>query len=94
MPFTRTGFLPKALEGKIHLSGFLHFEESWSVTNRERGKLIDKNISGKIGPEERARLEALQAYAGYHIPKASPRPSHLLDELEKRFLGAPEKGGR
>ena len=92
VPFTQTGYLPKALEGKIHLSDFLQFEENWSATNRERGKLIDKNISGKLGTEERTRLDCLQAYADYHIQKVSPRRTHLLDELEKRLLGSPEKG--
>ena len=63
-------------------------------TNRERGKLIVKNISGKMTAEERTRLDALQAYADYHVQKVAPRPTHLLDELEKRLLGLPEKGLR
>jgi hypothetical protein len=94
VPFSQTRYLPKALDGKIHLSDFLQFEESWSVTNRERGKLIDKNISGKMTAEERTRLDALQAYADYHVQKVAPRPTHLLDELEKHLLGSPEKGLR
>ena len=92
IPFSQTRFLPTALEGKLHLSDFLQFDENWSATNRERGKLIDKNISGKASEDERARLELLQAYADYHIQKVSPRPTHLLDELEKRLLRSPEKG--
>jgi type I restriction-modification system DNA methylase subunit len=92
VPFSQTRYLPMALEGKLHFADFFQFDENWSATNRERGKLIDKNISGKINEDERARLELLQIYADYHIEKVSPRPTHLLDELEKRFLGAPEKG--
>ena len=91
VPFTQTQYLPKALEGKIHLSDLLQLEENWSVTNRERGKLIDKNISGKLSAEERTRLDCLQAYADYHIQKVSPRPTHLLDQLEKRLFGSPEE---
>ncbi len=91
VPFVQSEYLPKALEGKMHLHDFLQFEENWSITNRERGKLIDRNISGKISAEERARLERLQAYADYHIQKVSPRPTHLLDELENRLFGPPEK---
>ena len=90
-PFAQTRYLPKELEGKMHLSDFLQFEENWSVTNRERGKLIDKNISGKMSPEERTRLDALQTYADYHIQKVAPRPTDLLDELEKRIFGMSEK---
>ena len=92
VPFSQTRYLPKVLEGKLHLSDFLRFEEDWSVTNRERGKLIDKNISGKINEDERARLHLLQVYANYHIQKVSPRPSDLLYEIEKRILGSREKG--
>jgi hypothetical protein len=47
-----------------------------------------------MSAEERTRLDTLQAYADYHIQKVSPRPTYLLDELEKRLLGSPEKGRR
>ena len=92
VPFSQTRYMPMALEGKLHFSDFLQFEENWSVTNRERGKLIDRNISGKMSAPERVRLEVLQAYADYHIHKVAPRPTDLLDELEKRLFGSPEKG--
>lgn len=59
-------------------------KRSWPATNRERGQLIDKNIAGTITAEERARLDVLQAYADYHLQKVSPRPTGLLDELERR----------
>ena len=75
VPFTQTRYLPKELEGRIRFSDFLQFEENWSITNRERGMLIDKSISGRLNAEERTRLDALQAYADYHIERVSPRPT-------------------
>ena len=93
VPFTQTRYLPEELDGKIHFSDFLQFEEDWSVTNRERGLLIDKGISGQLNAEERTRLDALQTYADYHLERIAPRPTHLLDELENRlFSGSPTKG--
>jgi hypothetical protein len=93
VPFTQTRYLPKELEGRIRLSDFLQFEEDWPITNRERGVLIDKNISGRLNAEERTRLDALQAYTDYHIERAAPRPTHTLDELENRlFSGSQMKG--
>lgn len=85
VPFKQTGFLPEMLEGKLGLSQFLEMESSWSATNRQRAQLIDKNIAGTITAEERARLDILQAYADYHLQKVSPRPTGLLEELERRL---------
>jgi hypothetical protein len=91
--FTQIGYLPKELERRISLTDFLQFEEDWSATNRERGRLIDKDISSNLEAEERVRLEALQAYADYHLDKVSSRPTHVLDELEDRlFSSVPMKG--
>jgi hypothetical protein len=75
VPFAQTRFLPQELDGRIRFSDFLQFEEDWSITNRERGVLIDKNISGRLNAEERMRLDALQAYTDYHLnyaPNAVP----------------------
>lgn len=88
VPFVQTGYLPKELAGRINFSDFLQFEGDWPTTNRERGKLIDKSISGMLEAEERVRLDALQAYADYHIDKVSPRPTHVLDELEDKLLSS------
>jgi hypothetical protein len=87
VPFEQTRFLPEPLQSRLGLSQFLTLEGSWSETNRERGRLIDKNIAGTITTEEQARLEILQAYADYHLQKVSPRPTRLLDELERRLGG-------
>jgi N-6 DNA Methylase len=86
VPFAQSRYLPKELEGGMHFSDFLQFEEDWSVTNRERSKLIEKGISGTLNAGESARLDALQAYADYHIDKVAPRPTHLLDELQDKLL--------
>jgi hypothetical protein len=93
VPFKQTRYLPRELEGRIRFSDFLQFEEEWSITNRERGRLIDKNISGRLNAEERTRLDALQAYTDYHIERVAPRPTGALDELENRlFSGSQTKG--
>src|ERR1035437_6109149 len=86
VPFKQTRYLPKELDGRIRFSDSLQFEEDWSSTNRERGMLIDKNISGRLNAEELMRLDALQAYTDYHIEKVAPRPTHALDELEDRLF--------
>ena len=86
VPFAQSRYLPKGLEGRVHFSDFLQFEQDWSVTNRERSNLIDKGISGTLNAGESARLDALQAYADYHIDKVAPRPTHLLDELQDELL--------
>ncbi len=92
VPFTQNRYLPKALESRLRFSDFLQFERDWSVTNRERGILIDKSISGSLTKEEQNRLDALQIYADYHIEQVAPRPTHALDELENRlFSSSPVK---
>jgi hypothetical protein len=92
VPFKQTRYLPGELEGRIRFSDFLQLEADWPSTNRERGMLIDKNISGRLNEEERARLDALQAYTDYHIERVAPRPARALDELEDRlFSGSQTK---
>ncbi len=88
VPFTQTRYLPKELEGRVRFSDFLEFEEDWSVTNQERGRLIDKAISGTLSAVEQPHLDALQAYADFHIEKVSPRPTRELDELERRLFSS------
>ena len=46
---------------------------AWPALNRERGLLIDKDIAGTITPEERKRLEQLQAYADNYLEAVAPR---------------------
>jgi hypothetical protein len=90
--FNQSRNLPKEVAAGMSFSDFLEFEKDWSVTNRERGMLIDKSISGTLSSEERRRLDALQTYADYHIDQVSPRPTDVLDELEKRlFSGLPKR---
>jgi len=94
VPFKQTTYLPKELEGRMSFSDFVQFEEDWSTTNRERGLLSDKNISGSLNAEERTRLEALQAYTDYHIERAAPRPTDTLDELENRLFSDLQTKGK
>ena len=86
VPFTQTRYVPAELESHLSFSNFFDFERNWSATNRERGRLIDKKLYGAISSEERLQLNALQAYAEYHINKVAPRPVDVLDELEKRIF--------
>jgi hypothetical protein len=90
VPFKQTRYLPRELDGRMRFSDFLQFEEDWPSTNRERGMLIDKNISGRLDEKERARLDALQAYTDYRIERVAPRPTRELDELENRLFSGPQ----
>lgn len=94
VPFRQTQYLPKELLGLVRFADFLRFEEDWSVVNRERGKLIDKNVAGTLTAEERSQLQAMQTYADYHIEKVSPRPSWVLDELEDHLFSRTSMKGQ
>lgn len=89
VPFRQSRYLPRELEGRLRLSDFLQFEIDWSVTNRERGILIDKSISGSLTTEEQKRLDALQIYADYHIEQVAPLNTRALDDLESRLFSSP-----
>lgn len=89
VPFSQNRYLPKELEDRLRLSDFLQFEIDWSVTNLERGILIDKSISGSLATEEQKRLDALQIYADYHIEQVAPRNTRAVDELESRLFSTP-----
>jgi len=89
VPFRQSRYLPKELEGRLCPSDFLQFEIDWSVTNRERGILIDKSIAGSLAPEEQMRLDALQIYADYHIEQVAPFSTRGLDDLESRLFSSP-----
>jgi hypothetical protein len=89
VPFSQNRYLPKELEGQLRLSDFLQFEMDWSVTNRERGLLIDKSISGSLTTEEQKRLDALQIYADYHLEQVAPRHTRALDEIGSRLFSTP-----
>lgn len=94
VPFKQTRYLPRELENSVRFPDFLQFEHDWPTTNRERGILIDKEIAGTISAEEQMRLDALQAYADYHIDQVAPEPTYVIDELEKRlYSGLPKKDG-
>lgn len=86
VPFEQTGFLPKELEGKLHYADFVDYESDWSMTNRRRGELIDKDIAGKVSPIERVELDGMQAYADYHLEQLGPCPMDVLKHLEDVVL--------
>ena len=86
VPFEQSRYLPAELSKRIRLSDFIEFEEDWPATNRERGELIDKSISGTLSPDEKLRLDALEAYADYHLDQVAPRSARVLDELEKKLF--------
>ena len=87
--FTQNRYLPKELEGLLRFSDFLQFENDWSLTNHDRGILIDKSILGSLTAEEQKRLDALQVYADYHVEQVAPHPTHVLDDLESRQFSSP-----
>ena len=86
VPFVQTEYLPKEVASHVRFSDFLTFEGDWSVINRERGELIDREIAGTLNPEERVRLDSLQAYADYHIREVAPRATDVLDALEDKLF--------
>lgn len=53
--------------------------------NRERVRLIDRQIAGTITPEEQAQLDAMQAAMDRYLEQSSPRPTDVLDEIESRL---------
>jgi hypothetical protein len=89
VPFKQNRYIPEELEGRLRFADFLQFESDWSVTNQERGLLIDKTISGSITMEEQQRLDALQIYADYHIEQIAPRSMQVLNDLENRLFSGP-----
>jgi hypothetical protein len=86
VPFRQARYVPKQLGASIRLSDFLLFEQDWPAINRERVQLIDKKISGSMNPPERARLDALQAYAEYHIDQIEERPASEPDDEHEGSL--------
>jgi N-6 DNA Methylase len=86
VPFKQDRFFPAALIHPIHYSDFITYESDWPRTNRRRGQLVDKEISGTITDAESTELAGLQAYADYYLEKVSPRPTELLEKLERHIL--------
>ena len=88
VPFDQNGYFPTELDHPMRLSDVLRLKNDWPASNRERGELIDEKIAGTLDDDGQNRLDALQAYADYHIEKAAPRPTHVLDELEDRIFAS------
>ena len=86
--FVQEHYFPKELEHPLSLADYMEFSASWERTNRRRHRLIDKQLDGTINQAEQVLLDALQAYADYHLDTLAPRPAHVLDHLEDRLLAA------
>lgn len=87
VPFKQDRYFPPELSYPISLATFVAYESDWPSTNRRRGDLVDKEIAGSITSDEAAELAGLQAYADYYLETTSPRPMHVLRELEERVFG-------
>jgi len=88
VPFKQVQYFPPGLSHLIRFSDFVAYESDWPSANRRRGELVDKDIGGTITSAEAVELAALQAYADYYLEKVSPRPTHVLEELEDRVFGS------
>jgi len=93
VPFSHAHYLPEGFHADVSFADFRKIDESWSRTNRERGLLIDLQISGKLDEAQRVRLDLLQQYADYHISQVAPVPISELDELERKLLTRLIDGG-
>jgi len=83
VPFLQNSYFPMAFRGRATFREFRELDRSWEKTNRERGLLIAKDVSGKIDQEESIRLALLQEYAEFHLATTAPRPMDALDEFER-----------
>jgi hypothetical protein len=78
--------IARELSSLVSPTEFVAYESNWVATNRRRGELVDKEISGTITAPEVVELAGLQAYADYYLEKVSPRPTRVLEELENRVF--------
>lgn len=88
VPFKQARYFPPELSHPMRFSDFVAYESDWPSTNRRRGELVDKDIAGTITSGEAMELACLQAYADFYLEKVSPRPTHVLEELEDRVFGS------
>jgi hypothetical protein len=58
----------------------------WSVLNRRRVFLIQKQVAGDILPSEVAELEGLQVTADRHLSEVVPRPLEALWDLKRKLV--------
>lgn len=59
----------------------------WPTINRRRGVLINLKARGVITDEESAELDRLQELADQHIARVAPRPTGVLERLERSVKG-------
>jgi len=78
--------IPSSLLSKVCFGNFVQFDHDWKKTNRRRGQLITKDIAGHLAESEKVELEELQAYADYYLEKNAPRPTAILEALERKLF--------
>lgn len=84
VPFSQTEYLPDGIQAPIRLKDFLQYEkQGWEKTNRQRGRLIDKKITGSLSEEEKLKLSGMQGYADYYLERTTPRAESHFEILEK-----------
>ena len=88
VPFQQKSYFPPEFTHPMKFADFVTYESDWPSTNRLRGELVDKEIDGAITGDEAIELAGLQAYADYYLEKVSPRPTHILEQLEDRVFGS------
>lgn len=93
VPFTQDRYFPADFTHSVSLEDFLTFEKDWATTNQERGQLISTNVERTISPDEKIRLDALNAYADYYLDKTTPIPAGVIDEIERRAFGTAVQEG-
>jgi Rrf2 family protein len=57
----------------------------WSLKNRRRGELIDKEIAGQLTPKEQEELEQLQEEVTRYVLAKAPRPLDYLRRLDNKL---------
>jgi hypothetical protein len=57
----------------------------WSILNRRRVFLIQKELAGGLSAAEVAELDSLQAEADRHMTAIAPRPLEMLWDIEREL---------
>ena len=81
VPFRFFRYFPKHFQQAVHLREFIAVTYDWARTNRRRGRLIDREIKGKIGPQETEELERLQHLADLRTDLLDPFDFEELEQL-------------
>ncbi len=80
VPFEFDGYFPKHFEESLHLRELIAITYDWPNTNRLRGRLIEREVRGKLRAKESDELEELQRLADLRTDLLDP---FNLEELER-----------